>query len=105
MAHPPETRPQMLTANDLKKGDVLYWKNGSWVHAFDQADVFADPALANAALTQAQTFVAGNRIVSPYLFEVVLQKDGSIRPVKEREIIRGRGPSVAADTGKLTDHG
>jgi hypothetical protein len=105
MAHPPATRPQILTANDLKKGDVLYWKAGGWVHAFDQADVFADPAQANTALAEAQAFVAGNRIIAPYLFEVMRQKDGSILPVKEREIIRARGPSVVADTGKLTNHG
>jgi hypothetical protein len=105
MAHPPATRPQMLTANDLKQGDVLYWKAGSWVHAFDQGDVFTDPALANAALAQAQAFVVGNCIIAPYLFEVVRRNDGSIRAVKEREIIRGRGPSVCADTGKLTSHG
>src|ERR1700722_14976785 len=93
MAHPPATRPQMLTANDLKQGDVLYWKGNGWVKAFDQGDVFADPAAANAALAQAQVFVTGNRVIAPYLFEVTRQADGSIRPVKEREIIRSLGPS------------
>ena len=100
MAHPPATRPQMLTANDLKQGDVLYWKAGGWVNAFDQGDVFPDPAAADAALAQAQAFVTGNRVVAPYLFEVVRQDNGSIRPVKEREIIRSLGPSVLAETGK-----
>jgi hypothetical protein len=99
MAHPPATRPQMLTANDLKQGDVLYWKADGWVKAFDQGDVFTDPAAADAALAQAQAFVTGNRVVAPYLFEVVRQTDGSIRPVKEREIIRSLGPSIQPDTG------
>ena len=31
MAHPPATRPQMLTANNLRQGEVLYWKGGGWV--------------------------------------------------------------------------
>jgi Protein of unknown function (DUF2849) len=105
MAHPPATRPQMLTANDLKQGDVLYWKAGGWVMALDQGDVFAEPAAADAALAQAQAFVTGNKVVAPYLFEVTRQPDGSIRPVKEREIIRGQGPSVLPDTGKWTSHG
>jgi hypothetical protein len=99
MAHPPATRPQMLTANDLKQGDVLYWKGNGWVKAFDQGDVFADPAAANAALAQAQVFVTGNRVIAPYLFEVTRQADGSIRPVKEREIIRSLGPSIEPDIG------
>ena len=105
MAHPPATRPQMLTANDLKQGDVLYWKAGGWVNAFDQGDVFTDPATADAALAHARAFVTGNRVVAPYLFEVTRQPDGKIRPVKEREIIRGLGPSVDPDTGKQSIHG
>ncbi len=100
MAHPPATRPQMLTANHLRNGDVLYWKGGDWVLELDQGDVFADPKAADAALAQAQASVTGNKVVAPYLFEVTRQPDGKIRPVKEREIIRGLGPSVRPDTGK-----
>jgi hypothetical protein len=103
MAHP--TQPQMLTANDLKQGDVLYWKAGGWVKAFDRGDVFTDPAAADAALAQAQAFVMGNRVVAPYLFEVVRQDNGSVHPVKEREIIRSLGPSIQPDTGKQASHG
>jgi hypothetical protein len=99
MAHSPATRPQMLTANDLKQGDVLYWKGNGWVKTLDQGDVFTDPTAAAAALAQAQAFVTGNRVIAPYLFEVVRQDDGSIRPVKEREVIRSLGPSIEPDTG------
>lgn len=105
MAHPPATRPQMLTANNLRRGDVLYWKAGDWVLELDQGDIFADPKDADAALAQAQAFVADNRVVAPYLFEVTRQADGKIRPVKEREIIRSLGPSVRPDTGKQAAHG
>ena len=49
MAHPPATRPQMLTANDLKQGDVLYWKAGGWVKAFGEGDVFTDVVGARLA--------------------------------------------------------
>ncbi len=105
MAHPPATRPQMLTANNLRRGEVLYWKSGDWVMELDQGDVFADPKDADAALAAAQSFVAGHKVVAPYLFEVTRQPDGGIRPVKEREIIRGKGPSVEPYTGKQTSHG
>ena len=87
---------QMLTANRLKDGTVLYWKGGGWVETLVHGDVFTDAADADAALAAAQAFVAANAVVTPYLFDV--HADGS--PVKEREIIRARGPSVRDDLGK-----
>jgi|SRR6185312_2328055 len=87
---------QMLTANRLRDGAVLYWKDGAWTEALGQGDVFEAPAAAEAALAEAQAFVAHNEVVNPYLFDV--HADGS--PVKEREIIRARGPSVREDVGK-----
>jgi hypothetical protein len=99
MAHQTVSGPQMLTANALREGDVLYWKDGGWVLDFAQGQVFSDPAAANGALEAAQAFVIGNKVVAPYLFEVREEK-GKIRPVKEREIIRGAGPSIRTDTGK-----
>ena len=104
MAHPPATGPQMLTANALRQGEVLYWKKGGWVQDFAQGEVFREPAAANAAMDAAQSFVIGNQIVAPYLFEV-REENGKIRPVKEREIIRGLGPSIRPDTGKQASHG
>ena len=94
---------QILTANRLKSGAVLYWREGIWVEALDQAEPFLEAEKAEAALAAAQTFVAANQVVSPYLFEVRQDKSG-LRPVKEREIIRSLGPSVRPDTGKQADH-
>jgi hypothetical protein len=89
---------QKLTANRLIDGVVLYWRGSSWVETFAEADVFAEPQTADAALAAAKDFVARNVVVNPYLFEV---KDG--RPVREREIIRAAGPSVRTDVGKQAD--
>ncbi|MBS0472323.1 MAG: DUF2849 domain-containing protein [Proteobacteria bacterium] len=91
--------PQMLTANRLKDGDVLYWKAGHWVLALAEGEVFEDPKAADMALAAAQKFVTGNVVVNPYLFDVKVGPDG-IRPVKEREIIRAAGPTVRTDLGK-----
>ena len=99
MAHSAATGPQMLTANCLRQGDVLYWKAGAWVRDFAEAEMFADPATATAALDAAQKFVTDNRVVAPYLFEV-REQNGKIRPVKEREIVRAAGPSIRTDLGK-----
>jgi len=89
---------QMLTANRLKDGAVLYWRGENWVEALAEGDVFAAQPEADAALAQAQASVAGNDVVSPYLFDV---RDG--KPVKEREIIRAQGPSVREDLGKQAE--
>jgi hypothetical protein len=90
---------QMLTANRLVDGDVVYWRAGGWVEAFDAGDVFATDADAEVALQAAQEFVSGNVVVNPYLFEARAEADG-VRPVKEREIIRAAGPTVRLDLGK-----
>jgi Protein of unknown function (DUF2849) len=88
--------PQMLTANRLKDGDVLYWKAGHWVLALKDGDVFDDPAQADMALAEAQKYVTGNAVVNPYLFDVRVDAKG-IHPVKEREIIRAAGPTVRGE--------
>jgi hypothetical protein len=95
--------PQMLTANRLKDGDVLYWKAGAWVAALKDGEVFAESAPAEAALAAAQSFVIGNVVVNPYLFDVRVDAN-DIHPVKEREIIRAAGPSVRSDLGKQAFH-
>ena len=93
---------QVLTANRLIDGDVVYWRAGRWVEALGEADVFAGETDGKAALGEAQRCVAANRVVNPYLFDVRQETDG-VYPVKEREIIRAMGPSVHADLGKRAD--
>jgi hypothetical protein len=86
---------QVLTANRLIDGDVVYWRAGAWVEALAEAEVFADAPEAEAAVAAASRFVVENLVVNPYLFEL----KGN-RPAKEREIIRALGPSVRSDVGK-----
>lgn len=93
---------QILTANRLKTGEVLYWHQATWVSDLTQAELFSDTGEAGAALSSAQAFVTSNQVVSPYLFEVRQDKAG-LRPIKEREIIRSLGPSVRPDTGKQAE--
>ena len=90
---------QMLTANRLKSGDVLYRKADGWVLTLAEGTVYQTQAEADAALAAAQAETVRNEFVAPYLFEV-RQKDGRIVPVKEREIIRAAGPTVHPHTGK-----
>jgi hypothetical protein len=82
--------PQILTANRLRDGDVVYWRGGSWVTSL---------AAAKAVLNAADAFVKGREVVNPYLFDVRIA-GGEVKPVKEREIIRAAGPTVRPDLGK-----
>ena len=93
---------QMLTANRLRDGDVVYWRAGGWVQAFGEGDVFAAEPDAKAALDAAQKSVAGNVVVNPYLFEV-RDEQGGVTPLKERELIRAAGPTVRGDLGKQAE--
>ena len=90
---------QMLTANRLRDGEVVYWARGAWVSMLDQAEVFHDDPAADAALRAAAASVQDQTVVNPYLFDVRLEH-GVLRPVKEREVIRAAGPSVRSDLGK-----
>lgn len=91
--------PQMLTANRLKSGDVLYRKGDGWVLTLEAGEVYDTQEQADAALAAANAELARNEFVAPYLFEV-RRKDGRIVPVKEREIVRAAGPTVHRNTGK-----
>jgi hypothetical protein len=91
--------PQVLTANRLRTGDVLYWTAGQWAEAFGQAEVFPDPDAAQAALRAAERFVADRIVVAPYLMPVRVAAGGA-HPLEERERIRAAGPTVRRDVGK-----
>jgi hypothetical protein len=95
--------PQMLTANRLRDGEVVWWARGEWVVALKDGEVFADQAAADIALKAADAFVQKNIVVNPYLFDVRVD-GGKLRPVKERELIRAGGPSVHENLGKQADH-
>lgn len=92
---------QVLTANRLVDGTVVYWRAGQWIEGLAQADLFDSEADGKAAFAQAQPSVTGNLVVNPYLFDVRLE--GGIAPVKEREIIRAAGPSIHAGLGKQAE--
>jgi Protein of unknown function (DUF2849) len=90
---------QVLTANRLRDGEVVYWRDGAWVEALAAAEPLADKDAAEAALKAAAQSVAARAVVNPYLFAVTGEA-GAIRPVSEREIIRALGPTVRGDLGK-----
>ena len=95
--------PQVLTANRLRTGDVVYWRHGGWVGQFAEAEILIGRLEAESALANARQFVSDRIVVNPYLFPVAIE-DGRLEPVEERELIRAAGPTVRGDTGKQAQH-
>ena len=91
--------PQVLTANRLVVGEVVYWnETRGWVSRFEEAQVLADSE-AEGTLARAAEWVQKREVVAPYLFDVRLE-NGVAVPVKVREVIRAAGPTVRPDLGK-----
>ena len=79
---------QVITANRLIDGVVVYWSASGWAEALAQAQVF-NREEAKAALDKIETA----SIVDAYFFEID-KKEGGIIPVSVRERIRAEGPTV-----------
>ncbi len=90
---------QVVTANRLDDGQaVFYSKDGQWASSIDEALVIGpedndEETLAKASSEDNQLIVVG-----PYLIEVN-GDEGVLVPVRYREMIRTKGPSVRPDLG------
>ncbi|HEY0275118.1 MAG TPA: DUF2849 domain-containing protein [Paenirhodobacter sp.] len=92
--------PKVLTANDLRLGDVVYMTaSGDWTRCHQDAELLEEEADADLRLLAAQG--QAGLIVGPYLADAVAGPDGP-EPVHFREAFRTRGPSNY-DHGKQAD--
>ena len=92
--------PKVVTANDLRAGDVVYLTAaGQWTRFHNEAALFTAEDAANAALASAaaQSLV----VVGAYLADAKAGPNGP-EPVHFREVFRTRGPSNYAH-GKQVD--
>ncbi len=82
---------RILTGNDLKTGEVVWWNGQTWslsVHdAVDVGDA-ADQILA--------TEEAARRVNVPYALEASQTEDG-VRPAHIKDRVRALGPTVRRD--------
>ncbi len=88
----------IVSANDLAAGTVVYCTAGGWSGDIGDAVVAADRDAAKKLLAASQPAVRDNRVVGPYLVEVELCRGGP-SPLRLREQLRHRGPSVAQAKG------
>lgn len=86
--------PQVLTANRLHEGDVVYWTGETWSNRLGQAQVAHTPEDAAAFEELGLEEETRCQIISPYIFPVECTGEGTITPLSRREHIRANGPSV-----------
>lgn len=91
---------KVVTANRLLDGEVV-WQGagGAWVELLSLAHVLNDKDELDAAMTQAKRSVADREVVEAYAIDVA-EEDGSVMPVRLREIIRAAGPTTHPQLGK-----
>ena len=83
----------VITANSLGDGRVVFQTATGWVHDIAAAEILASKEALEAALARANADAAANRVVEPYAVEV--KRDaGRLVPVKLRERIRAEGPTT-----------
>ena len=91
---------QIVTANRLIDGIVVYFTSDeTWSQWIADAHVCADESGAEASLSLALACVAQNEVVDAYLIEVVAEAS-TIKPVRYRETIRAKGPTVSTSIPK-----
>ena len=98
-----EEKGQVMTANRLKDGDVVFLtRSGQWSEKIDDAVLALEPLAVAALEARAVEDVKTNVVTGQYLFEAT-RVGGKIRADHIRERIRTLGPSVRLDLGKQAD--
>lgn len=83
---------RVLTGNDLKTGDVIWWTGTSWSRHVDDASDAGEAAEQVLAAEEAAL-----RVNVPYVIEATREDDGSVRPAHIKDRIRALGPTVRQD--------
>jgi hypothetical protein len=84
--------PQIITANDLFEGDVIYLKaDGTWSREIAKAHIANSPEQVETMLDIANG--QPGSIVGAYAMQVETNEDGTPAPNHFREEFRTRGPS------------
>lgn len=90
----PATSPVVVTANRLQDGRVVWLTHdGGWSERLGDARVFV-PDDGEAGLALGRAGEDARLVVGAYLVEVILNGPDASEPVRLRERLRLRGPSV-----------
>lgn len=83
---------RVLTGNDLKTGDVIWWTGEGWSRHVDEACDAGERAEEVLATEE-----AARRVNVPYIITATREADGSIRPAHIKDRVRALGPTVRPD--------
>ena len=90
---------QVLTANRLLDGAVVFQGAIGWVESLDRATVVTSSEEVKALDALGRQGMAVNEVVDAYLIDVA-HEDGRLQPITLRERLRTLGPSVRRDLGR-----
>lgn len=97
---PKATYPQIISANDLLEGDVVYLtQSGDWSRHITEAQLVKDATEGEAALARADQ---PESVVGPYLLPVAIDASGQVVPVHFREQFREHGPTHRGGLQRMT---
>ncbi len=95
--------PKVVTANDLRLGDVVYLtEDDRWSRDHTEAELLEDEAHADIRLIHASQ--QGETVVGAYLADALAGPSGP-QPVHFREAFRSRGPSNYDHGKQAENHG
>ncbi len=97
--------PQILFANDLREGDVVFLGPSGWERDHRRAAIARTGEEAAALEARGKLDIARNNVVDVYLSDVSLDGEGVPTPLHYREKMRLKGPSVRKDLGKQARDG
>ena len=91
---------QVITANSLGDGRVVFQTVAGWDHDIKAADVLFTKEAVAAALARANADAVANMVVEPYAIEVTRQA-ADVTPARLRERIRADGPTTGSSKPKF----
>ena len=84
---------QVITANSLGDGRVVFQTPTGWSHDISFADILDTAEALETAMARANLAAAQNRVVEPYAIDVKRGPNGLV-PTRFRERIRVEGPTT-----------
>ena len=84
---------EVITANSLADGRVVFQTATGWVHDISGAEILEGKDAVAVALARGVADAALNRVVDPYAI-VVTRTAGRVVPARLREAIRAGGPTT-----------
>ncbi len=96
---------QVVTANRIGDGTVVYLTRvGGWSERITDAHVGRSNEERDDLMAVARATAEIPEVVEPYVIDVV-EEASVVRPVRDREVIRSRGPTIHPAFGKQAEEG